>query len=127
MSPKVGVFHTVYIGGYFTSHATGGAIRMKASLQIIYEGDYGRPLTAATVLDRQLLVHAAEAAIAEAHRKADAVADVDDFLGTLQHEDAARLAKVLGMLIPELGTPAVRMVKKRKTPERFPNLSGVSR
>ena len=101
---------------------------MKASLQIIYEGDYGRPLIAAKIEDRQLLVHAAQIAIAEAFSQAEAVADVDRFLGEVQQEEAARLAKVLGMLIPELhGKSALRMVKKRKTPERFPNPSGVPR
>ena len=100
---------------------------MKASLQIIYEGDYGRPLTAAKIEDRQLLVQAAQTAIAEAFQQAEVVADVDSFLGEVQHEDAARLARVLGMLIPELGKPSLRMVRKRKTPERFPNPSGVPR
>ena len=99
---------------------------MKASLQIIYEGDYGRPLTAAKIEDRQLLIQAAQAAIAEAFQQAEAIADVDSFLGQVQHEDATRLARVLGMLIPELGKPSLRMVTKRKTPERFPNPSGVS-
>src|SRR5436305_12215192 len=104
-----------------------GARWMKASLQIIYEGDYGRPLTAAKIEDRQLLVQAAQTAIAEAFRQAKAVADLDKFLGEVQQEEATRLAKVLGMLIPELhGKPALRMVSKRKTPERFPNPSGVS-
>lgn len=86
---------------------------MKASLQIIYEGDYGRPLTAARIEDRQILIQAAKIAITEAFQKAEGVAEVDAFLGTIHQDEAERLAKVLGMLIPELAThPSLHLVKK---------------
>jgi len=84
---------------------------MKTSLCIVYEGDIGRPLTAATIEDRQLLVEAAKKAIAEAHERAKAVMPVDAFVGKVHREEANRLKKVLGMLIPELRTrPPLQLV-----------------
>lgn len=75
---------------------------MHASLQIVYEGDLNYPLTAATVEDRRLLVAVARAAIAEAYERAEAIAPLDAFVGEVHRDQAQRLEKVLGLLIPKL-------------------------
>jgi hypothetical protein len=77
-----------------------------AELAILYEPERGRPLTVARVSDRQLLVAAAEAAIAEAEERAQALSEADEFLGAVQHEEAARVRRVLGILLPELRAAA---------------------
>jgi hypothetical protein len=78
-------------------------------LAILYEPDRGRPLTVARVSDRNLLVAAAEAAIAEAEDRARALAEADEFLGAVQREEAARMRRVLGIFLPELRPPEPRL------------------
>ena len=78
----------------------------QAGLAILYEGE-GRPLTVARVSDRHLLVAAAEAAIREAEERAEGIGQVDDVLGAVEHEDAWRLRRVLGILLPEMSRPSV--------------------
>ena len=73
-----------------------------AELAIVYEPERGRPLTVARVADRRLLIAVARAAIAQAEERASAIAQADRFLGTVQHEDAARIRRVLTILLPEL-------------------------
>ena len=46
---------------------------MQATLEIVYRAQIGQPLTAAVVENRQLLVEAAKAAIAEAHHEVTVV------------------------------------------------------
>ena len=76
-----------------------------AELAIVYEPERGRPFTVARVADRLLLVAVAQAAIAEAEGRASAIAEADEFLGTVQHEEAERIRRVLGILVPELRGP----------------------
>ena len=73
-----------------------------AGLTIVYEPDRGRPLTVAQVGDRRLLVAVAEAAIAEVEQRAQSLTEADAFLGAMHREEAARLRRVLGILIPEM-------------------------
>lgn len=76
-----------------------------AELAILYQGDSGRPLTVARVDDRRLLVAAAEAAIQESRDRATQLAEVDAVLGAVEQEDAERLRRVLGILLPEVSEP----------------------
>jgi hypothetical protein len=78
----------------------------RAELAILYTGDAGRALTVARVADRGLLLAAAEAAIDEAQAQAEQLAEADPILGRVQHEDAERLRRVLGILLPELAGPS---------------------
>jgi len=80
-----------------------------ADLAILYEPERGRPLTVARVGDRRLLIAAAQAAIAEAHERAIALGDADEFLGAVQREEAERVRRVLTMLVPELRTAERRL------------------
>lgn len=82
---------------------------MQACLEIIYRGTTGQALTAATIEDRRLLVEAAKVAITEAYEKAEAIGEVDEFVGDIQREEAERLEKVLARLIPEL-RPTLRVL-----------------
>jgi hypothetical protein len=89
---------------------------MQATLEIVYRGQIGQPLTAAVVENRQLLVEAAKAAIAEAYQKAEAMEEVDEFVAELQREETVRLERVLARLIPELnGHPRLRVTKVVET------------
>jgi antitoxin component of MazEF toxin-antitoxin module len=89
---------------------------MQAILEIVYRAQIGQPLTAAVVENRQLLVEAAKAAIAEAHEKAEAMDEVDEFVAELQREEAVRLERVLARLIPELnGHPRLRVITLAET------------
>ncbi len=92
---------------------------MDVSLRIVYESEgAGKALTAARVTNQRLLIEAAEAAITEAYDQAEAVAEVDAFLGEVHREEADRLARVLGLLVPELrGKPPLRLVRNDKAPE----------
>ncbi len=92
---------------------------MDVSLRIVYESEgAGKALTAAKVTNQRLLIEAATAAVAEAYERAEAVAEVDSFLGDVHREEADRLARVLGMLIPELrSNPQLRLVKVNTAPE----------
>jgi len=75
---------------------------MNVSLHIIYEGDVGRPLTAAKTHHRDLIAQAANAAIQEARERAESIGEVDAFLGEVQREEVERLQRVLRTMIPEL-------------------------
>ena len=89
---------------------------MQATLEIVYRAQIGQPLTAAVVENRQLLVEAAKAAIAEAHEKAEAMEEVDEFVAELQREEAVRLERVHARLIPELnGHPRLRVITLAET------------
>jgi hypothetical protein len=79
----------------------GGRMR-NAGLAILYEPEAGRPLTVARISDRRLLVAAAEAAIREARDHASALQDADEILGAVQQEEAERIRRVLGLLVPEV-------------------------
>ena len=74
----------------------------KTSVHLIYESGLGRPLTAARVDDRRLVKEVAAAAIREAYQQAETVGCVDQFVGEVQREEAARLERVLRKLVPEL-------------------------
>jgi hypothetical protein len=76
---------------------------MNVSLHLIYEGKGGHLLTAAEVHDPDLICLAAKRAIGEAKERAYQTGLIDEFAGSIQKEDAERLEKVLGLLIPELG------------------------
>ena len=73
-----------------------------ARVAVIYEPDGGRPLTVAQVGDRRLLAAVAQAAIAEADEQAEALTEADALLGAMHREEAARLRRVLGILVPEV-------------------------
>jgi len=75
---------------------------MSVELVIVYEPQDGRPLSVAKVPDRELLLSAARAAIDQAEVQADVLAGVDAGLGIVQREEAERLRRLLGLLIPEL-------------------------
>jgi hypothetical protein len=75
---------------------------MNISLHVVYEGDIGRPLTAAKTQDRELIKLAAKTVIYEAFKRAKKISESDKFLGDVQKEEAERLRKVLGIMIPDL-------------------------
>lgn len=79
---------------------------MNVSLHLVYEGDLGRPLTAARVTDRALIVRAARTAVKESYQKANSVGRIDSFLGDVHLEETRRLEKVLKVLIPEMNDPS---------------------
>lgn len=80
-----------------------------AGLAIVYEPDRGRPLTVAHVVDRRLLVAVAQAAIAEVEEQAQSLAEADAFLGAMHREEAARLRRVLSILVPEVRVSACHL------------------
>lgn len=88
-----------------------------AELAILYEPERGRPLTVARITDRQLLIAAARAAIAEAESRAEMLGDVDPVLGAVQREESARMGRVLRMVIPELraSEPSLELVGPAST------------
>ncbi len=71
------------------------------SLLLVYEPTGGRPLTVARVDDRAMLRDAAQLAISAADKRAEDLAAADRVLGELERAEAARLRKVLGLLVPE--------------------------
>jgi hypothetical protein len=73
------------------------------SVLLVYESSYGRPVAVARSDSRNLLVRVAAAAIDEAQARAELLRQADQTLGEIEREEAIRLEKVLGMLIPELG------------------------
>jgi hypothetical protein len=72
------------------------------SLAIVYTPEGGRPLRVACVSDRLLLRKAADAALRQAQREADALAESDKTLGTIQAEETAKLRRVLRLLVRPL-------------------------
>jgi hypothetical protein len=75
---------------------------MSAVVHLMYESNFGRPLTAAKITNRKVLLEVARTAIREAYERAEAVSSMDEFVGEIQAEEAARLERVLKKLIPEL-------------------------
>jgi len=59
--------------------------------------------------DRRLLIAVAEAAITEAIERATALAEADEVLGAVQHEEAERMRRVLTLLVPELRPSSRRL------------------
>jgi hypothetical protein len=80
---------------------------MGVSLHIVYEGNTGRPLTAAKVNNRELIKMAGIEAAKEAFDRASLIAESDELLGNMQKWEAERLKRVLQLLIPELEPPQV--------------------
>lgn len=75
---------------------------MGVFLNIVYEGNAGRPLTAAKVTNRELLKLAGIEAVKEAFDRASMMAESDGLLGNMQKWEAERLKRVLQLLIPAL-------------------------
>jgi hypothetical protein len=75
---------------------------MSAVVHLVYESNFGRPLTAAKITSRKVLLEVARTAIREAYERAEVVGEMDMFVGEVQWEEAARLERVLKKLIPEL-------------------------
>jgi len=74
---------------------------MNVVLAILYAPEGERPLSIARIYDRNLLSEAAEKAIHEAEAKASELKESDPTLGALQLEEAGKLRRVLGMLLPK--------------------------
>jgi hypothetical protein len=72
------------------------------SLLLVYEPAGGRPLTVARVEDPRMLLDAAHLAIRAAEQRAEELAAADGVLGELERAEAARLRKVLTLLVPQL-------------------------
>ncbi len=69
------------------------------SLAIVYTPDGGRPLSLARICDRSLLRSAAAAALREAEGQAESLSVKDRVLGVVQAEEAAKLRRILGLLL----------------------------
>jgi hypothetical protein len=72
-----------------------------ASAAVIYAPDGQKPLSVARVRDRALLFAAAEEAIREAEATANGLMADDPLLGALHLEEAIKLRRVIGMLLPK--------------------------
>jgi hypothetical protein len=70
------------------------------SVAIIYRSPDGRPLSVATVENREFLAHAAAEAIGEAYSRAEELTLRDPVLGRIQREEADKLSRVLSVLLP---------------------------
>jgi hypothetical protein len=73
---------------------------MNVILAILYAPEGQKPLSIARVHDRFLLSAAAEKAIIEAERTATELMDDDPTLGALQLEEANKLRRIFGLLLP---------------------------
>lgn len=80
---------------------------MNVVLAILYAPEGQKPLSIARVHDRDLLSAAAAKAIGEAEARASELMEDDPTLGSLQREEANKLRRVLGMLLP-LGPGSTR-------------------
>jgi len=63
-----------------------------------------RPVPLCRVDNPNMIARAAHAAIAEAQERANALSDIDDFLGEAEVAEVKRLTAVLGLLVPSVGT-----------------------
>ena len=75
---------------------------MNISLHIVYESGLGKSLTAAKTYNHFLIKQAADTVISEAYERANLMSGADVFVGEMQKEEAERLRRVLGIMIPEL-------------------------
>jgi hypothetical protein len=73
---------------------------MNVMLAILYAPEGRKPLSIARVYDRTLLSAAAERAIGEAEATASDLMENNPTLGALQLEEANKLRRVLGLLLP---------------------------
>jgi hypothetical protein len=73
---------------------------MKPRLLIVLEGNDGKAVAVARVSDQALLETAARSAIFEKHREASEIEGQDQALGLAVREEARRLERTLGGLIP---------------------------
>ncbi len=74
----------------------------QVNVLLVYNSDIGRPLTAASVTDPDIVLSVATRAIGRAYAEARAVLELDPFVGRVKRDEAERLHKVLVMLVPEL-------------------------
>ena len=77
---------------------------MNFTLAILYAPAGRRPLSLASINDRDLLTVAAERAILEAEAAATRLMERDPTLGILQREEASKLRRVLRRLLPDPGS-----------------------
>ena len=73
---------------------------MNVMLAILYAPEGQKPLSIARIHDRGLLSVAAVKAIQEAEATASELMEDDPTLGTLQLEEANKLRRILGLLLP---------------------------
>jgi len=73
---------------------------MNVTLAILYAPEGQKPVSIARINDRNLLSAAAAAAVLEAEQFASNLLAEDEILGCLQLEEAAKLRRVLGLLLP---------------------------
>jgi hypothetical protein len=84
---------------------------MRPTLLIVLEGESGRALAVAKVESHFLLTTAARVAIREKQQQAEKLSSHDMALAVVAREEAHRLERTLGALIPELDTePASAVV-----------------
>lgn len=96
---------------------------MNFTLAILYAPAGRRPLSIASINDRQLLEIVAERAILEAEATATELLKGDPTLGVLQHEEANKLRRVLCHFLAkgaELGTPNASNGEQGMTREQWP-------
>ena len=72
------------------------------SLNIVYQNDAGKAISAARVSNQLLLIQVAKKAIKEARDRAKSLMKVNPLIGKFQRQEAERLEKFLVVLIPEL-------------------------
>lgn len=74
----------------------------RLSVVLVYEPECNHPVALAWIGSKTMIFEVAEAAIREAERRAAMFEKGDDVLGLLEREEADRLKRVLGSLVPEL-------------------------
>ncbi len=79
---------------------------MNVTLAILYAPPGRKPLSVVRINDRNLLSAAAAAAMREAEQSASELLERDEILGRLQLEEAAKLRRVLSVLMPTCAEPA---------------------
>ena len=78
------------------------------SLAIVYTPEGGRPFSLARISDRSLWRSAAAAALREAEGQAESLSVKDQVLGIVQAEEAAKLRRILGLLLaPQCAGPGL--------------------
>jgi len=77
------------------------------SLTITYQAPGQYPLSVATVEDEGLLRQAAQLAVEQAERHAEAAASEDPIMGMLQATEVRRLRAALSILVPGFAVPCV--------------------
>ena len=81
------------------------------SVMLVYEPATSKrgPIPLVRLEDRTLALKVAQSAIANAEARAEELSRNDEFLGEAEYQEAERLRRVLGLLIPGLEVDRLRL------------------